>query len=61
MGTILDNKKGWAKHLLDEAATAVQVETESTWHNGSPYMEEVELLREGSELRLEGSLMGQAF
>ena len=60
MRTILDNKKGWAKHLLDEVATAVQVETESSWQNGSSYTEEVELPREGSELRLEGSLMRQA-
>ena len=53
-------KKRWAKHLL-EAAKAVQLETDSSWQNESPYEGELELLRMGSDLRLEGSLMRQAF
>ena len=46
-------KKRWAKHLLEEAMKAVQLERNSSWHNESPY-EELELLRVSIDLRLEG-------
>ena len=44
-------KKGWAKHLLEQAAKAVQLETDSSWQNESPHEGELELLRMGSDLR----------
>ena len=44
--------KGWAKQLLEEAAKAVLIEIDSSWQHESPYKEELELLREGSDLRL---------
>ena len=53
-------EKRWAKQLLEEAAKAAQLETDSSWQHESPLKEELELLRMGSDLRLEGSLMRQA-
>ena len=40
---------------------AVQLETDSSSQNESPHEEELELLRVGNELRLEGSSMRQVF
>ena len=60
VGAIHD-QKGWAKLLLEEATKAVQLETSSSWQHESPFREELELLREGSDLRLEGSLVRPAF
>ena len=54
-------KKRWAKHLMEEVTKAVQLETYNIWQHESPYKGELEPLREGNDLRLEGSLMRQAF
>ena len=51
--------KRWAMHLLEEAANAVQRETDSSWQNVSPNKEELELLPEVSDLRFDCSLMRQ--
>ena len=59
--TIKKKKKRWAPQLLEEEAKVVQVETDSSWQNESPFKEELELLRMGNDLRLEGSSMRQAF
>ena len=53
-------EKRWANQLSEEAAKAVQLETDSSWQHESPLKEELELLRLGSDLRLKGSLMRQA-
>ena len=55
-GAIRD-KKEWAQQLLEEAAIAVQPETDSSWQNESFFKEELDLLRMGNDLRVEGSPM----
>ena len=59
VGTI-HHQQGWAKHFLEETAKAVQPETDSSWQHGSPFKEELQLLRMGNDLRLEGSFTRQA-
>ena len=51
------SKKEWAQQLLEEAAIAVQLETDSSWQNESFFKDELDLLRMGSDLRVEGSPM----
>ena len=43
------HQKGCAKHLLEEASKAVQLETDSSWQHES-YEEELELSRMGNDL-----------
>ena len=53
-------EKERAKHLLEEAAKAVQLETDSSRQNESPDKEEIELLRVIGDLRLDGTSMCKA-
>ena len=47
---------------LEEAAKAVQLDTDSSWQNVSPYKEgEFELLQEVRDQRFDGSSMRRAF
>ena len=46
---------------MEEATKAVRLETGGSRQNESPYKEELALLREGNDLRLECSLTRQAF
>ena len=54
-------KKRWAEHVLEEATKAVQLEIDSSWQTESPSKEELELLRAGSDQRLEGTSMRQPY
>ena len=54
------NKKR-AKNLLEEATKTVQLEASGRWQNESPHKNELDLLRVSSDLRLDGTLMRQAF
>ena len=53
-------KKMWADSLLQEATKAVLLETRSSWQPESPRIEEVDLLRVNSDMRLDGTLIRQA-
>ena len=51
-----------AFHYREEVGKASNGRSnDSSWQNESPYKEELELLREGSDQPLGGSLMCQAF
>ena len=49
-----------ARKWLEEATKAVPLETTRSWQTESPYIEELELLRASSDLRLDGTVMRQA-
>ena len=47
----IHHEQGGATHSMEEATKAVQLETDSSWLNESPYKVELELLRMGNDLR----------
>ena len=51
----IHSKEVWARQLPEEAAKALQLGTNISWQNESPYKEEVVLLREVGDLRFDGS------
>ena len=55
----MQSRRRWARQLLVEATRAVQLETGT--QDESPRKEELELLRESCDLRLDGTLVRQAF
>ena len=52
-------KKLWATKSLEAAAKPVQLETSSSWQNGSSCREELEVLRVTGDMRLDGTMMRQ--
>ena len=48
-------KRSLAKHLLEEATKAVQLESRSSWQNESPYEKELERLGASSDLGADGT------
>ena len=49
------------KRKVGRAVVGRGSKTDSSWQNELPYKEDLELLRMGSDLPLEGTLMRQAF
>ena len=54
-------KKEVGKEFVGRGNKSGAVEESGSWKNESPYKEELELLRISSDLRLDGTLMRQAF
>ena len=61
VGACYNQATKWARIVLEGAEKARLSGADDKWQLDSPYKEEFELLRHSKDLRLDGSLIRQAF